>query len=72
MAIWEERLQSNEFLNFTIPIPPLEEQRKIAEYLDEKCSEIDKLVAKKEESLADLESYKESLIFECVTGKKEV
>ena len=51
-------------------LPPLEEQRKIAEYLDEKCSEIDKLIAKKEELLADLESYKKSLIYEYVTGKK--
>ena len=53
-------------------LPPLEEQRKITEYLDEKCSEIDKLIAKKEELLADLESYKKSLIYEYVTGKKEV
>lgn len=53
-------------------LPPLEEQRKIAEYLDEKCSEIDKLIAKKEELLADLESYKKSLIYEYVTGKKKV
>ncbi len=53
-------------------LPPLEEQRKIVEYLDEKCSEIDKLVAKKEELLEDLESYKKSLIYEYVTGKKEV
>lgn len=53
-------------------LPPLEEQRKIAEYLDEKCSEIDKLISKKEELLVDLESYKKSLIYEYVTGKKEV
>lgn len=66
------RLQADKFLNFTIPMPPLCEQREIAEYLDEKCSEIDKLIAKKEELLADLESYKKSLIYEYVTGKKEV
>lgn len=52
-------------------LPPLEEQRKIAEYLDEKCSEIDKLIAKKEELLVDLESYKKSLIYEHITGKQE-
>ncbi len=51
-------------------IPPIEEQRKIAEYLDEKCSEIDKLVAKKEELLKNLENYKKSFIYEYVTGKK--
>ncbi|MDE7432872.1 MAG: restriction endonuclease subunit S [Lachnospiraceae bacterium] len=53
-------------------LPSLEEQKEITEYLDEKCSEIDKLIAKKEELLADLESYKKSLIYEYVTGKKEV
>ncbi len=53
-------------------LPPLEEQREIVEYLDEKCSEIDKLVAKKEELLVDLEGYQKSLIYEYVTGKKEV
>lgn len=55
-----------------ISMPPLEEQKEIVEYLDEKCSEINKLIAKKEELLADLEDYKKSLIYEYVTGKKEV
>lgn len=53
-------------------LPPIEEQKEIAEYLDGKCFEIDKLIAKKEELLADLEDYKKSLIYEYVTGKKEV
>ncbi len=53
-------------------LPPLEEQKEIAKYLDGKCSEIDKLIAKKEELLADLENYKKSLIYEYVTGKNEV
>lgn len=53
-------------------LPPIEEQKEIAEYLDEECSEIDNLIAKKEELLADLEDYKKSLIYEYVTGKKEV
>lgn len=53
-------------------LPPIEEQKEIVEYLDEKCSEIDKLIVKKEELLADLEDYKKSLIYEYVTGKKEV
>lgn len=57
---------------FICPLPPLEEQKEIANILDEKCSEIDKLIAKKEELLKDLESYKKSLIYEYVTGKKEV
>lgn len=66
------RLQADKFLNFLIAVPPKEEQEEIAEYLDEKCSEMDVLVAKKETFLAELETYKKSLIYEYVTGKKEV
>ena len=53
-------------------IPSLSEQRAIADYLDKKCATIDALVAEKEALIADLEAYKKSLIFEVVTGKKEV
>ena len=48
------------------------EQQEIADYLDRKCAEIDTLIAKKEQLTAELESYKKSLIYEYVTGKKEV
>ena len=51
---------------------PLDEQEEIANYLDEKCDALDQLVKQKESFLAELESYKKSLIFEYVTGKKEV
>lgn len=64
---------SGEFIrNHVMPLPPQKEQKEIVAYLEVKCSEIDKLIAKKEELLADLESYKKSLIYEYVTGKKEV
>lgn len=53
-------------------LPPLEEQKEIADYLDAKCAEIDKLIAKKEQLVKELESYKKSLIYEVVTGKREV
>lgn len=53
-----------------ILLPPLSEQKKIAVYLDRKCFEIDKLITRKKELLTDLESYKKSLIYEYVTGKK--
>ena len=53
-------------------MPPVEEQIEIAEYLDEKCAEIDTLIEKKEAFVEELESYKQSLIYEYVTGKKEV
>lgn len=48
------------------------EQEEIADYLDAKCAEIDKLIAKKEQLVKELENYKKSLIFEYVTGKKEL
>ena len=53
-------------------LSPLHEQKEIANYLDAKCAEIDKLIAKKEQLIKELESYKKSLIFEVVTGKREV
>ena len=51
---------------------PLDEQKEIADYLDEKCAEMDTLIARKEQLLFEMENYKKSLIFEYVTGKKEV
>lgn len=70
MGRW--RLPADMFNNFIIACPPVEEQQEIAEYLDKKCSEIDSLIASKEKFIIELESYKKSLIYEYVTGKKEV
>lgn len=53
-------------------LPPFREQKEIAAYLDVKCAEIDGLIAKKEQLVKELESYKKSLIYEVVTGKREV
>lgn len=53
-------------------LPKIEEQTQIADYLDKKCAEIDILIAKKTALLEELESYKKSVIYEYVTGKKEV
>jgi type I restriction enzyme S subunit len=58
--------------NFPLPLPKKCEQQEIAEYLDKKCTEIDSLITKKEQFLTELDSYKKSLIYEYVTGKKEV
>ena len=66
------RLQADKFLNFFITVPSYEEQKGIADYLDQKCSAIDELIAKKEQYLFEIENYKKSLIYEYVTGKKEV
>ncbi|MDE5803338.1 MAG: restriction endonuclease subunit S [Lachnospiraceae bacterium] len=66
------RLQADKFLNFSITVPSYEEQEEIADYLDKKCYAIDDLIAKKEQYLSEIENYKKSLIYEYVTGKKEV
>lgn len=55
-----------------ISLPPISEQKEIIAYLDAKCAEIDRLIAKKEQLVKELESYKKSLIYEVVTGKQEV
>ena len=67
-----KRVSSEFILNFNVSVPPLEEQNRIAEYLDKKTFEIDTLITKKEALIVELEEYKKSLIYECVTGKKEI
>lgn len=55
-----------------ILVPPIKEQMAISDYLDSKCAEIDSIVETKKQQLAILDEYKKSLVFEYVTGKKEV
>lgn len=55
-----------------VVLPPLKEQTEIADYLNEKCASVDALISKKEDIITELETYKKSLIYEYVTGKKEV
>ncbi|WP_019720219.1 restriction endonuclease subunit S [Heyndrickxia coagulans] len=66
------RLPTDEFLNFYVPVPNVDEQDKIADFLNKKLEIIDRLVRKKEEMVKEMEKYKKSLIYEYVTGKKEV
>lgn len=66
------RLYPDKFFALPCHKPPISEQKNIAAYLDEKCSEIDATIAEKQKQLETLEEYKKSLIFEYVTGKKEV
>lgn len=54
------------------PVPPISEQARIADFLDNKCFEIDNVIAEKREQLVTLEEYKKSVIYEYITGKKEV
>lgn len=58
--------------NILISVPPLDEQQRIADYLDSKCAEIDNIITEKKQQIETIEEYKKSLIFEYVTGKKEV
>ena len=55
-----------------ILLPPYGEQIRISSYLNEKCAQIDSLIAIKQEKIEKLQEYKKSLIYEYVTGKKEV
>ena len=66
------RLYWPEFKNICVCVPSIKEQIEIADYIDAKAAEIDALIQKKQQFLVELESYKKSLIFEYVTGKKEV
>ena len=58
--------------NYQMGVPPLCEQKQIADYLDEKCAKIDEIIALRTEQINQLKEYKKSLIYEYVTGKKEV
>lgn len=72
------RIRSSDYRNFAklgvfgIVVPPREEQDEIVEYLDGKCASIDTLITRKAALLEEMESYKKSVIYEYVTGKKEV
>ena len=65
-------LNEEQFGAILAPVPPIEEQQQIADYLDKKCKEIEEIIADKQSQIETLESYKKSLIYEYVTGKKEV
>jgi type I restriction enzyme S subunit len=65
-------LNYNEFSKLLLISPPKNEQDDIVNYLDSKCSEIDAIIQTKKEQLDVLAEYKKSLIYEYVTGKKEV
>jgi type I restriction enzyme S subunit len=70
MGRW--RLQADKFMNFPVVVPPVDEQKEIVSYLNEKCKQLDTLIRNKQQYLIEIENYKKSLIYEYVTGKKEV
>ena len=68
----QANLSRSSFEHLKVQFPSYQEQKEISDYLDTKCAEIDKLIAKKKQLVKELESYKKSLIYEVVTGKREV
>ena len=67
-----KRISRTNLGNVAIPLPSIAEQQQIAEYLDNKCADIDSLISIKQQKIEELKEYKKSLIYEYVTGKKEV
>ncbi len=67
-----KNISKGDFLNIFIPIPPITEQKEIVTYLEEQIAKIDKAIAQKQEQIAKLKEYKQSLINEVVTGKIKV
>lgn len=65
-------LRWNKLSELFYPVPPLEEQEAIVDYIDSVLRRTDEVIAAKREQLSTLEAYKKSLIYEYVTGKKEV
>ena len=65
-------ISSREISNLFVVLPPLNEQKEIAEFLDKKCEKIDRLNENYTKQITTLKEYKKSLIYECVTGKKEI
>lgn len=67
-----QNLNLYDFINLRVIVPPVHEQLEIASHLDSKCSDIDSIISDKQKQLETLDEYKKSLIYEYVTGKKEV
>lgn len=72
IADFRLRLYWNYFKDLKICLPPVDEQRKIADFIDEQNKMIEGLISEKQSLIADLEAYKKSLIYEVVTGKRRV
>ena len=66
------KFNKTELRNVVVCVPPISEQQQIATYLETKCSKIDSLIALKQAKIEELKEYKKSIIYEYVTGKKEV
>lgn len=67
-----QRMSRSQLVKAFVPTPTPTEQQAIADYLDEKCADIDALIATKQQKIDSLKEYKKSIIYEYVTGKREV
>ena len=67
-----QNIGANKYSNMEVVLPNIEGQQQIADYLDKKCAEIDNLISIKQQKIEKLQEYKKSLIYEYVTGKKQV
>lgn len=65
-------ITEDDFGLIPIVLPPISEQKAVANYLDKKTADIDKLIEIKQKKIEELKDYKKALISECVTGNKEV
>lgn len=68
----QANIGSEDVMKIKVHCPPKEAQKEIASYLDKKCTVIDTAIAQKQKLIEKLTEYKKSLIYECVTGKKEI
>ena len=66
------KINQNELSGILITVPTKKEQKEISDYLDKKCTAIDTAIEQKQKLIEKLTEYKKSLIYECVTGKKEI
>lgn len=66
------KISRDDLRTFKVPVPSIEEQNEIVKYLENKCIEIDNLISSKQKIIDELELYKKTIIYEYVTGKKEV
>ena len=66
------RLPTDEFYNFYVPVPPAEEQKEIVEHISGRLLDIESVIEKTKETIGKLKEYRQSLIYEAVTGKIDV
>lgn len=67
-----QNISAEKFNSFILSVPALEDQNRIVDFLDKKINKVDQLITMKINKIEKLENYKKSLIYEYVTGKKEV